>query len=294
MTSSKPTPAPDDLRQWLLSVYAQDSFRINQKLTLNYRVLRWEPTFADPDKYKRGTSFNQAAFLAGQVSTLHPNAPPGLFFPGDPGIPAANWNGRMANFAPRVGLAWNIHGDGRDTLRIGGGVLYDSTETWFNERETTNPPFGNQIDVWIELEPSPKSVGWLQPAAAIRFRTARRYFSSRNSALILTCRSIPGPHLCGAMERHLSAAIREGLGGLGELPGQQDHPSLDRRREEPRGVSGHRSVRDRRCELHHLLHHGQSKSAADFCPWRAPSQVAIMRASIRWMMAGWPATRACC
>ena len=42
---------------------------------------------------------------------------------------------------------WNPHGDGRDTLRIGGAILYDSTETWFNERETTNPPYGNDIDV---------------------------------------------------------------------------------------------------------------------------------------------------
>ena len=57
------------------------------------------------------------------------------------------WNGHLANFAPRVGLVWSPHADGRDTLRIGGAILYDSTETWFNERETTNPPFGNDIDV---------------------------------------------------------------------------------------------------------------------------------------------------
>lgn len=137
---------PDDLRTWVMSYYAQDSYRINKNFVVNFG-LRWEPTFSDPDKYKRGTSFSEAAFLAGQVSTLHPTAPPGLFFPGDPGIPPANWNGQKANFAPRVGLVWNIHGDGRDTLRVGGALLYDSTETWFNERETTNPPYGNDIDV---------------------------------------------------------------------------------------------------------------------------------------------------
>ena len=109
--------------------------------------LRWEPTFSDPDKYKRGNAFIQSAFLAGQVSTLHPTAPPGLFFPGDPGIPAANWSGQKANFAPRVGLVWNPSGEGKDTLRIGAALLYDSAETWFNERETTNPPYGNDIDV---------------------------------------------------------------------------------------------------------------------------------------------------
>jgi hypothetical protein len=137
---------PDDLRQWVMSIYAQDSFKVSSNFTINYG-LRWEPTFADPDKYRRGDSFDMAAFLAGQVSTVHPTAPPGLFFPGDPGIPAANWNGHYTNFAPRAGLVWNPHGDGRDTLRIGAAILYDSTETWFNERETTNPPYGNDIDV---------------------------------------------------------------------------------------------------------------------------------------------------
>jgi hypothetical protein len=139
-------PTPDDLRTWVMSFYGQDSFKVNKNFVINFG-LRWEPTFSDPDKYGRGTSFSQAAFLAGQHSTKDPNAPAGLFVPGDPGIPAANWNGQKANFAPRVGMVWNPHGDGRDTLRIGGALLYDSTETWFNERETTNPPYGNDIDV---------------------------------------------------------------------------------------------------------------------------------------------------
>jgi hypothetical protein len=137
---------PDDLRQWIMSFYAQDSIKVNKHFTINIG-LRWEPTFADPDKYGRGTSFSQTAFLAGTVSTKNPSAPPGLFFPGDPGIPPANWNGHAANFAPRVGLVWNPSGTGRDTLRLGAALLYDTAETWFNERETTNPPFGNAIDV---------------------------------------------------------------------------------------------------------------------------------------------------
>jgi hypothetical protein len=139
-------PTPDDLRQWVMSIYAQDSFKLSNKFVLNFG-LRWEPTFSDPDRYGRGTSFSLPAFLAGQRSTVNPTAPPGLFFKGDPGIPNAMWNGHLANFAPRVGVVWNPHGDGRDTLRIGGAILYDSTETWFNERETTNPPYGNLIDV---------------------------------------------------------------------------------------------------------------------------------------------------
>ena len=136
---------PDDLRQWIMSFYAQDTFKVSRRFTLNYGV-RWEPTFSDPDKYRRGTSFSLSALQAGLVSSVHPNAPAGLFFPGDRGIPAANWNGHLPNFAPRVGLVWDPHGDGRDSLRVGGSILYDVTETWFNERETTNAPTGTALD----------------------------------------------------------------------------------------------------------------------------------------------------
>jgi hypothetical protein len=136
---------PDDLRQWIMSYYAQDTFKLNSRLTINAGI-RWEPTFADPDKYKRGTSFSLAGFYAGEVSTVHPNAPAGLFFPGDPGIPRANWNGSLWNFAPRLGLVWSPSASGKDTLRVGGSILYDTSETWFNERETTNAPTGTAID----------------------------------------------------------------------------------------------------------------------------------------------------
>ncbi len=142
---SQTNATPDDLRTWIMSFYAQDTFRISSNFTLNYGV-RWEPMFSDPDKYGRGTSFSAAGFYAGQFSKVYSNAPAGLFFKGDAGIPDAMWNAKKANFAPRIGIVWNPHGDGRDTLRVGGAILYDVVETWFNERETTNAPIGTNID----------------------------------------------------------------------------------------------------------------------------------------------------
>ncbi len=196
---------PDDLRQWVMSFYAQDSFKINKKFTVNFGV-RWEPTFPDPDKYGRGTSFNQAAFLAGQHSTVNPTAPPGLFFKGDTGIPAAMWNGQKANFAPRVGLVWNIHGDGRDTLRVGGAILYDSTETWFNERETTNPPYGNSIDVGSTGTLTNPWLGY--PGGINPFPQSPEHCSSRVSAPISTCRSIRSRRMCRSGTSPISGNCR--------------------------------------------------------------------------------------
>ncbi len=173
---------PDDLRTWVMSYYAQDSIKVNKRLVLNFG-LRWEPTFSDPDKYGRGDSFIQSAFLAGKVSTVHPSAPPGVFFPGDPGIPAANWNGQKANFAPRAGLVWDPSGPGKDSLRIGAALLYDSTETWFNERETTNAPYGNDIDVGAATLSNP----WALFAGGNPFPQPATC-SSRRPALTSTCR----------------------------------------------------------------------------------------------------------
>ncbi len=135
---------PDDLRQWILNFYAQDSFKMSKRFTFNFGI-RWEPTFPTVDKYLRGSQFNSAAFRAGQVSQRYPNAPAGLLFPGDPGVPDATWNGSLGNFAPRLGLVWNPHGDGRDTLRVGAALLYDVAEAWFDERKTTNAPIGTNL-----------------------------------------------------------------------------------------------------------------------------------------------------
>ena len=223
---------PDDLRQWVMSFYAQDSFKFSKHLTFNFG-LRWEPTFADPDKYGRGTSFNETAFLAGTRSTKDPTAPPGLFVPGDPGIPPANWNGHLANFGPRAGLVWNPSGTGRDTLRIGAGLLYDSQETWFNERETTNPPYGNAIDVGFDGL-TQQSVGGLCGRKPVPPETRSPVLPQLRRVHQLSDQS--SPHLHGAVERYLSAAAPGQLGRFDQLFGQRDNPHLDRPRIESRGI----------------------------------------------------------
>src|SRR5262249_17191917 len=139
-------PTPDDLRTTMIGLYVQDSFKMNSRLTLNYG-LRWEPTLPNTDKYGRGTYLDSAAFDAGTTSTVYKNAPAGLFFPGDPGFPRSLWNRHLANFGPRVGLAWDPHGDGRDSIRIGGSILYDNAELFFDERKTTNPPYGGSLTI---------------------------------------------------------------------------------------------------------------------------------------------------
>ncbi len=77
-------PNPNAMRQYVTGIYAQDSFRIDPHLTINYGI-RWEPTLPAFDAQNRGNQFSQAAFNAGTKSTLYPNAPAGLLFYNDPG-----------------------------------------------------------------------------------------------------------------------------------------------------------------------------------------------------------------
>jgi hypothetical protein len=129
-----------------MALYGQDSIRVLRNLTVNVG-LRWEPWFVPYDKYNHGNTFSMAAFNAGQRSTVFTNAPAGLLFYGDPGIPRGYENSALANFSPRVGIAWDPTGSGKQSIRASGGILRDTEEMFYNERLTTNAPYGTQVDL---------------------------------------------------------------------------------------------------------------------------------------------------
>ena len=63
---------------------------------LNIHIgLRWEPFMPERDTFGRGSYFSQSAFIAGTKTAKYTNAPPGLFFNGDPGIPYGYINNQV-------------------------------------------------------------------------------------------------------------------------------------------------------------------------------------------------------
>ena len=102
-------------------LYFHDTFRINPRLTLNFG-LRYElaPGFMEKNDL-------QFAVMPGVQSTVSPTLPTGLVRPGDPGVSRRIIGTDKNNFGPRVGLSWDLTGDGKTSLRAGGGIFYDDT-----------------------------------------------------------------------------------------------------------------------------------------------------------------------
>ena len=101
------------------AAYVQDDWQVTKTLNLNLGV-RWEifaPWTGD------GT---EGTFKAGAQSNVIPNAPIGLQYVGDPGVPDGIFHTSYTRFAPRVGLAYDVYGDGRTSLRAGYGIFYNS------------------------------------------------------------------------------------------------------------------------------------------------------------------------
>jgi hypothetical protein len=136
----------DYIRQTVFGIYAQDSWRMNSHLTLNYGV-RWEPYEPPSDKQCRGNQFNLSDFISGYHSTQYPNAPAGLLF----GHDTANANGcgfenhHWLDMSPRLGLVWDPTGSGKQTVRAAFALMHDTNELFYPERWTTNPPYASSV-----------------------------------------------------------------------------------------------------------------------------------------------------
>jgi hypothetical protein len=133
-------------RNLYIAAFVQDSWKATSALTLNYGV-RWDRIRPWQEK------FNQLQTLVeGQQSQVFPDAPRGLVFPGDPGVPASLAPAHN-DFAPRIGVAWTpafntpwLHKlagpAGQTSIRLGYGIFYTAYEGLSAGIMSANPPYG--------------------------------------------------------------------------------------------------------------------------------------------------------
>src|SRR5579862_5111441 len=99
--------------------YVQDTYKVTSRLTIN-AGLRYELPQPYTEIHNR-----QSLFEPGKKSQVLPNAPAGLLYPGDPGVPAGLIPTDMKAFAPRLGIAWDPSGNGKLLVTSAYGIFYE-------------------------------------------------------------------------------------------------------------------------------------------------------------------------
>ncbi|MBZ5633411.1 MAG: carboxypeptidase regulatory-like domain-containing protein [Acidobacteriia bacterium] len=128
------------------SAFYQDSWRATSSLTLNFG-LRWDLMQYWSEKYNQIPTFNLR-----QQSKVFPDAPRGLVYPTDEGVP--NTLVPQGNrFAPRFGIAYSptkaggllgkiIGGPGKTSVRAGFGMFYTVIQGNTIAIDEPQPPYG--------------------------------------------------------------------------------------------------------------------------------------------------------
>jgi len=108
-----------EIRDRAFNAFVQDNYKVTSRLTLNLG-LRYElPLPATENKNRVNL------FVPGAQSTVIPNAPPGLLYPGDHGVSAGLIPAEKTAFAPRVGFSWDPRGDAKTVISAAYGIFYE-------------------------------------------------------------------------------------------------------------------------------------------------------------------------
>ncbi len=121
-------------RNKYVGLFAQDSWRIAPGLTLNYG-LRWDRIAPWTEKYNQISTF-----ISGEQSLVFPGAPPGIVYPGDPGVPRTLAPVDEHAFSPRLGIAWSPNA--RTSVRASGGIYYTAIDALSISVLAANAPYG--------------------------------------------------------------------------------------------------------------------------------------------------------
>ncbi len=132
------SPIEFDHRYIQSGIFFQDSFKIHQNVTMTLGVRNeFFP------RWKEGQN-QQTALMPGAQSSFIPNAPAGLIWLSDSAFP---YQDNLFNIAPRFGIAWDVFGDGRTSVRTSYGISYDPLTAEMAGGVQALQPFGASVDI---------------------------------------------------------------------------------------------------------------------------------------------------
>lgn len=124
-------------RNYEAGIFGQDDWKVSRRLTLNLGV-RWDLITYPTEMYNR-----QAA--------LNPNSSssnPTEFLAGQNGVARSIINTRYTNFAPRIGFAYDLYGQGKTVLRGGYGIFYFLDRGGIDNQLGQQVPFGGSTSYY--------------------------------------------------------------------------------------------------------------------------------------------------
>ncbi|HWO37822.1 MAG TPA: TonB-dependent receptor, partial [Candidatus Acidoferrum sp.] len=125
-------------------LYAQDSFHINSRVTLNYG-LRWDYYGVVAEKNDLFSNITNLDPVGGTFT---------LTQVGQPGL-GQLYQPDHKNFAPRLSVAWDVFGSGKTVVRSGFGMFYDAFSQDFFLGHLPYPPFFDPGPAYNNIGPSP-------------------------------------------------------------------------------------------------------------------------------------------
>ncbi|HZU44972.1 MAG TPA: TonB-dependent receptor [Terriglobales bacterium] len=117
------------------NLYAMDTFKITNRLTLNLGI-RWEYYGVQHDKHLA----NDANLVLGTGSSLFQQIATATVQNGANLPDSRLWNPEYHDFAPRLGFAYDLFGDGKTSLRGGYGIAYERNFGNVTFNVIQNPP----------------------------------------------------------------------------------------------------------------------------------------------------------
>jgi hypothetical protein len=124
-----------NLYNWSDFFFIQDQWRVSPRLTLT-PGLRYELYTPAAESDNRAS-----AFRYGHRSNVYPNAPLHLAFLADSAIPPGFFDQDRNNFAPRLGLAYDLFGDSKSVVRGGFGYYFSYNSTQIKMWNAEGPPW---------------------------------------------------------------------------------------------------------------------------------------------------------